>query len=322
MNPIKSSYKWIASGLSGKTAWEWLELLIVPLGLAVGAFYLENRVENRQERIATERYEQERSIADERAKQDVLDSYLERMQELLLDRGLRESSEDSEVRSVARAITTTAFKELGWERNALLVDFLQESNLISSNDNLEKESVKGIAILSGLNLSRVNLDFANLIEANLSGANLSEANLSNAKLIEANLSNANLLGTDLSDANLIEADLSRAILIGADLSTANLLSTDLSNANLSYANLSGANLLSTDLSNANLSYADLSHIDPYDADLNYSNLSDTELTLITASVTGAVRPKQEQIEQALLCSTKLPKGIDIDPNRDCKSLAE
>ena len=50
----------------GKTSWEWLELLIVPLGLAVGAFYFENRVENRQERIAAERYEQERNIANER----------------------------------------------------------------------------------------------------------------------------------------------------------------------------------------------------------------------------------------------------------------
>ena len=71
-----------------KRPWRWLELLIVPLFLAGGAFYLETRVESRQERIA-----------DERAKQAVLDSYLEKMQGLLLDRGLRESSEDSEVRS-------------------------------------------------------------------------------------------------------------------------------------------------------------------------------------------------------------------------------
>ena len=85
----------------------------MPVGLAIGAFYLENRVEARQEQIAQARYEQEAQIADAQAKQETLDNYLDKMQGLLLDRNLRGASEESEVRSVARAITTTAIKELG-----------------------------------------------------------------------------------------------------------------------------------------------------------------------------------------------------------------
>lgn len=129
MNPFKLSYKWVASGLSGKTAWDWLELLVVPLGLAVGVFYLESRVENRQG-----------SMADERVKQEVLDGYLEKMQELLLDRNLRGAEEESEVRSVARAITTTAIRELDSDRNTLLISFLKESRLIQKKENIQKKS--------------------------------------------------------------------------------------------------------------------------------------------------------------------------------------
>ena len=230
---IKALFVWTVKGVAGKTSWEWLELLIVPLFLAMGAFYLEARVESRQERIAADRYEQEARIADERAKQDVLDNYLEKMQGLLLDRGLRESSEDSEVRSVARAITTTAIQELGAERNAVLINFLQESDLVG---HVKKES---IALLRELDLRNVNLSGANLGYTNLTITSLDNTNLSDAYLLYADLSNAVLSGTNLSDAYL-----SNANLIGADLLDADLNGADLGDANLRYADLSTAKNLS------------------------------------------------------------------------------
>ena len=248
MNPLNSLSKWVTSGLSGKTSWEWLELLIVPLGLAIGAFYLDSQVEGRQERIATERYEQERNIADERAKQEILDSYLEKMQGLLLDRNLRKSSEDSEVRSVARAITTTAIKDLDATGNALLLDFLQESNLVSSGSLEEENTKESIVILPGLNLSNAALSGANLSAADLNGADLNGANLRAADLNGANLSAADLNGANLRAADLNDATLRYANLGGANLGGADLLDADLSYANLRYANLSEANLCSIRLS--------------------------------------------------------------------------
>lgn len=221
--------KWVLSGIEGKTSWEWLELLIVPLFLAAGAFYLENRVEQRQERIATERYEQEAEIADARAKQETLDNYLEQMQTLLLDRDLRNAPEDSEVRSVARAITVTAIKELGNERNALLISFLQESNLIQKVESSRNHSeAQPSAILVGLDLSG-----ADLSEADLSEADLSSANLTKVKLRRTNLEKADLSSANLTEARLLGASLSRA-----DLSGSKLRATDLSFADLSEADLS------------------------------------------------------------------------------------
>jgi len=162
--------------------------LLIPLFLATGAFYLQNRVDRRQEIIVAERYEQEVRIADERAKQAILDSYLDNMQVLLLDKGLREASENSEVRSVARAITTKTIKELDPERNDLLIRFLRESNLIQASDNVEgTPATKKPSLLAGLNLRGVDLRGVDLSSANLTGTNLIDANLYFSNLSQIDL---------------------------------------------------------------------------------------------------------------------------------------
>jgi hypothetical protein len=89
-----------------------------------------------------------------------------------------------------------------------------------------------------------------------------------------------LEGADLTGADLSVASLQRADLNGAKLSVANLLGADLSVASLQGADLNGANLSGADLSSAK----------------------------------GLTK---EQLEEAYLCETTLPKGIDMDPNRDC-----
>lgn len=303
--------RWWLSGVSGKTSWQWLELLIVPLFLAMGAFYLENRVEQRQERIATERYKQEAEIADSQAKQEVLDSYLEKMQGLMLDRGLRDSLEDSEVRSVARAITTTAIKELDDGRNALLINFLQESTLIQRDfDSTEDADSENKS-----NSKRINL-VANL---DLSGVNLRSTNLSNADLRFTNLSNADLRFTNLSDADLLNAFLRSADLSGAFLRGADLSAAHLSDATLRFADLSDAHLIFADLSDADLTAANLSDTDLGVADLRGADLDGALMrgaVLVGTNLRGA-DIEGGQIIGSHLCKTKLPNGLKIDPNRDC-----
>jgi uncharacterized protein YjbI with pentapeptide repeats len=218
---IISFIKWIVLGFKGKNSWDWLQLLIVPVLLAGSAFYLDNQSEKRQESVAKERYENETTLADERAKQETLNNYFSQMKDLLLSEGLRKASADSEVRSVARAITTTTVKNLDGDRNALVIDFLGESNLLKkpeeTNTNPKSKQLKPI-----LSFAELNLTGADLSEVNLSQADLSEANLSQADLSEANLSRADLSQADLSEANLSRADLSGADLNGANLSGTNM----------------------------------------------------------------------------------------------------
>ncbi|MHC4620512.1 MAG: pentapeptide repeat-containing protein [Planctomycetota bacterium] len=101
--------------------------------------------------------------------------------------------------------------------------------------NRRRAQHEKIPPLAGAELSKANLDRANLSgaflhSADLNGANLTRANLGDAKLTGANLGGANLSGADLCMANLSFARLNKANLTDSDLSWARLIRCDLSDA--------------------------------------------------------------------------------------------
>jgi uncharacterized protein YjbI with pentapeptide repeats len=281
-----------------KTLWDWLQLLIIPFVLAVGGFMLNFTMSRTEQKIAAQRYENDQAIALDKQREDLLQTYLDRMSDLLLEKDLRASPPEAEVRNVARVRTLTILGQLDTPRKNAVLSFLREAKLVTS------EPGKSIVSLSQAKMANANLkkvDFAsidlsraNLIFANLSRANLSRANLSGANLIKADLSEADLSEADLSEAELSRANLSRANLSGADLSEADFWGADLSGANLSEANLSGA-----DLSEANLSGADLSEADLSEADLSEANLSGANLDTVIGIT-------QEQLAQAKATDAQSP----------------
>ncbi|GCE09780.1 pentapeptide repeat-containing protein [Dictyobacter aurantiacus] len=244
-----------------KTLWDWMQLLIVPVALAIGALLFNQAASKNEQKIAQQRDQTALDIAADNQREALLQTYLDRMSELLLDRHLLTKDVKNEIRNIARARTLTVLSRLDADRKGSLLQFLYESDLINIDIHGCIISMKG----------------ANLSEANLSEANLSEANLSEANLSEATLSEANLFGADLNRANLSGTDLSKANLFGADLSQANLNGANLCRADLSGANLSRADLSGTDLSGANLSRADLSGADLHGVDLRGADLRETDL---------------------------------------------
>jgi uncharacterized protein YjbI with pentapeptide repeats len=93
------------------------------------------------------------------------------------------------------------------------------------------------AVAEGVDLSGVDLGYANLLGAILSGARLEGAFMRGAHLEEADLWNANLQEAYLGMANLEAVSLVEANLQGANLHWANLRGADLSRANLVDAHL-------------------------------------------------------------------------------------
>ena len=231
-----------------KTLWDWMQLLVVPALLAGFAAWFTLQ----RERLA-------RDIEESRTREERLQTYFDRMTELMLDKALSSSVPGAKVRDIARARTLTVLRSLDGERKGDLPRFLREADLITATNSIIMLDGADLvrADLSGADLSEANLSEANLVEADLSGADLNGANLSEAKLIHANLSQADLIGADLSEADLSGADLSRAALAEADLSEANLSGANLSGASLVKADLSEAKLIHANLSGANLSRADL-----------------------------------------------------------------
>jgi uncharacterized protein YjbI with pentapeptide repeats len=240
-----------------KTLWDWLGLLIVPLVLAVGGFVFTIQQDARQQQIENQRAAVERDTVEQRAQDAALQAYLDQMGELMLEKDLRDSEEDSEARTLARARTLTVLGRLGPDRKRSVVRFLYESDLIQKGNPIVD---LGTADLSDADLSLDNLSSADLSNANLEDANLKTTTLNNANLTNAELSDADLSNAELSDADLRFADLSRADLSSnADLSDADLSSADLSSADLSGATLHGADLSYAGLTEADLSQADLTN---------------------------------------------------------------
>jgi hypothetical protein len=190
--------------------WRWLELLIIPLVLALGALWFNNQTRK-----------SEQVIAEDRAREDSLQRYLDKMSELLLDKNLGGFDKGTLEQIVVSARTPAVIRSLEGDqrgRKSQVVRFLVESNLIG--------------------------------KISLSGADLSHADLSHADLSHANLGSATLSGTDLSHANLTDANLSRAFLSRAFLTDANLTDADLTGADLRNAELRSANLSGAFLSRA------------------------------------------------------------------------
>ncbi len=99
------------------------------------------------------------------------------MSSLLLERDLRESEEDSEVRTLARARTLTVLGRLDPSGKTALMQFLVEADLVQRVE----DGRDPIISLRGADLSEADLFGATLSGADLFGADLSEANLIGAE---------------------------------------------------------------------------------------------------------------------------------------------
>jgi hypothetical protein len=115
------------------------------------------------------RTQEARNIEGQRAQGDASQAYLDQMSKLLLDKDLRSSHGDREVRTLARARTLTVLSRLDGPYKGNVVQFLYESDLITKNRFI------------------VNLQQSDLSEADLSGANLRNSSLARANLFRANL---------------------------------------------------------------------------------------------------------------------------------------
>lgn len=242
------------TGFEGKTLWDWMELLIIPAVLAGGVFFLNRSERAVEHQIAEDRAELEREIATDRQQEAALQSYLDRMADLLLKDKLL-TTENEEVRNVARIRTLTVLRGLDDKRKRFVLQFLQESKLIKTPEPIV--NLWG-ADLENANLQRVDLEGAVLRGVNLFSADIRFAGLQNADLRRANLNNANLSNANLSDANLERSNLRGAKLILACLGRTNLMYSHLVYADLRGADLEGASLDDAKSDNANFEGADLS----------------------------------------------------------------
>jgi uncharacterized protein YjbI with pentapeptide repeats len=309
------------SNKSGKTLWDWLQLLIIPAVLAITALLFNMATSRNEQRLTIQRDKTAFNLAVNTQREDRLQAYLDKMSELLLTGKLRKSGLNDEARYIARARTLTVLSQLDGdgERKKTVLQFLYESNLIKKSVDSDIVSLEG-ADLSGGDYSLLTLQNANLhkvfmVNVTLDEVDLSGTDISNADLSDSNFANSNLSCSNLRETYIQDARLENVDLHNADISHANLTGSDLTNANISGANLNGADLgsfLSEDgdyyrsaanLINANLSTAILTDTDLTEANLTGANLSKADLrgaNLTKAKVTEEQWKKAKSLKGATM----------------------
>jgi uncharacterized protein YjbI with pentapeptide repeats len=215
-------------GIEDKTVWDLVELLIMPLVLAVSA-YLFSRSEHRNEQ----------QIANDRLQEATLQAYIDKIGKLLIDDNLLgcKSDETSSVRDLAQTLTVTALRTLNADRKSLIFRFLKSAKL-------------GDKLLTGANLEEVDLRGTDIRGIDLSKADLRVSDLSNCALVDVNLSKAYMVSTKLHGAQFMNVD---------------FVETDMRYSDLSYSSIISGKL---NFHNANLYMADLRYADFGDPDSN------------------------------------------------------
>ena len=286
------------STLWGASLWEWADLLIVPLLLAIGAFLVRQFLEGQEKR----REAKDEELAADRNLQEVLKDYLDQMNQFLLDdswpreincgdeAGISRVSNQPIV-VVMRARTLAVLRELDGKRNGYVVRFLIEANA-----------------LPFVPLKRVDLSRADLSKADLSKADLSKADLSKADLRWANLRGTIFdSSTQLSDKWRLVHEIVNHRVSNQDLKWADLRETNLRGADLRETNLRGANLRGAVLRGAVLRGADLKG-----ADLRWANLRGADLAdawnLTSTQVKAAKEWKQARYSPKFRAKLGLPKA--------------
>lgn len=289
IGPWRYSHDW--TGFRGdndgatKKLWDWLDLLVVPIVLAVGAYLFNRRAAIRDKEREEAAKEREKAWEEATRYEEILQEYLDDMSQLLMKEGLKaalkkrnkkpkqedetkadgesegkpetEADEELPVVDIARARTVNTLRRLkDPQRRRELLDFLQDAGLYNGETALLRNAKMDGINLDETNLEGIDLGGASLIEAHLVGAVLAET-----VLVETVLARSHLAGAYMWKANLIGASLVRANLTGAFLWEANLRGASLTGANLTAAFLAEADLKGANLIGANLTGADVGEAD-------------------------------------------------------------
>lgn len=215
------------SGLRGKTIWEFAQLIVVPVSLALIAYLFSNSQRMEEREIARAQREQDLQVADQRRRNDyeialnrereeALQSYLTVMTGLLLDRDLT----DAKVATIAQARTASVLPRLDGKRRAAVLRFLTGTDLITAK--------RAVIKLSGADLSGMPAEGMNLAGVDLMGANLSDSKLAHCTLRDSDLRMSDLSNVDLTNADLFNASFQTAILTGTIFSGALIYKADFS----------------------------------------------------------------------------------------------
>jgi uncharacterized protein YjbI with pentapeptide repeats len=275
-----------------KTLWDWLQLFIVPLVLALAAFGLnaaqvdrdrkqEQRRAAQERRLEERRTANDRASAEDRAREETLTTYLQEMSDLMTPGG--RTSADTQ--TLAQTLTLVALRRLDGARKGLVVQFLYEADLIAGS-----AAAEGLIAPAGCGSGGRHPCRRIGVKVYLDNADLRNA------VMPSSLGSLELSGPAsraLGGAEVVGwfdgADLRNADFRGGRLQSITFRRTDLRGANFSGAHLDGTSFSGACLSSARFDRVEVGESadfsDTEGRGVNFSNARLTKATFKRARLT-------------------------------------
>jgi uncharacterized protein YjbI with pentapeptide repeats len=292
---------WQRTGFAGKTLGDWLQLLIVPLVLALAAFALNAAQADRDREQDVRQAAQERRVAEDRAREDALRSYLQQISDLITDHGLSSASHRGtglDVRTLARTLTVTTLRRLDAERKSLVLRFLLEGDLITGTTTWLKSPDGRVPI-------ETRLPQVSLAGADLQGVAvprfLQRRTGPNARG-QYEVVAASFQGADLRDADFRETHLNGVSLLNADLSGADFRQANLRGADFRFACISRAQFARITVGERGDDAYTVDFAAVRGRDVDFSGADLTDATFVNARLT------EVNLESAKTTRTRWPRG--------------
>jgi uncharacterized protein YjbI with pentapeptide repeats len=223
---------------------------LTAMSALANVYYSRRNLEHSRQALEQQR-ELQLTLEDSRAQDDALQAYFERMGDLLTQQELK-TTERSDVKGLAQALTFTLARRLDGTRKAQLVHFLYETGLIDGRNGKQPILHVDLIDFGGIVLPQAEFPYAQFADADLRDADFRTTMFPNCDFSGANLSRANFRqAPDLSNADFRGADLAGADFRGAVLPGAKLTVYTLSDTNFEGADLRDA--LVTDRANNTVS---------------------------------------------------------------------
>lgn len=242
--------------IPAKTLWDWLELLIIPIALVLGGYFL-NRSEKRLEiKLAEEKAKTDRKIAEVRNQEIILGEYFDRMSDLLIEKQIHGSESDSVVRDVARTRTLSVLRRIYPDRKAIVLKFLYESELI-----IKKQEREPLITLKDADLQGLELEKTEFFDIDLSGANLFLAKFKDVRFINSNLNDIDFSNSSVEFCFFNNVELMNSVFDFIKLNNVSFDKCNFNGFSSKAMEIINSSIINSDLSNAEIKSAEIKSVE-------------------------------------------------------------
>ena len=262
-----------------KSLWDWLELLIVPLILAIGGWWISHVEKLRSQNLK----DTEVLVLVEKQRQDSLQKYIDDMTSLLLGNITDEWDEDDIIlNAVIISQTLATLKMLDGTRKGILLQFLCDLGLISIEKNPQTQHFGSLDIrmadLSNANLNGCRLYGVRLMEVNFSGATFYSATFYGSDLWQSNFTAADLTYSEFISARMVDSTFQDTKMIRSNASDLVLTRAKISNSVFNNSLLHEASFKNAKIAQTAFAHCILNGADFSDATLNKVDFSNADLS--------------------------------------------